>query len=330
MLVRRVRVASACRLHFGLVALGQSEGREYGGVGLMLAPPETVVEVEPAPTFRVEGPDAPRAEQWARQVAAAVCENVPRGVSLPAEELGLRLRTVAVPPAHVGLGSGTQLALAVAAAVETALVGRRRPAVELARLVGRGARSAIGIHGFDHGGLVVEPGKLPGEEIAPLTEAVRLPAAWRFVLVVPAAAAGLSGREERAAFAALGSIPRATSDALWRIATDELLPAARAGDFAGFARALGRYGHLAGTCFAPIQGGPYRAGPTADWVEWFARQGVEGAGQTSWGPAVWAAAPDDATAHALAAAVRREADDPRTACFVATPAAEQARVEVLD
>ena len=70
--------------------------------------------------------------------------------------------------AHVGLGSGTKLALAVAQALAT-LHGRTVDAPGLAEAVGRAARSAVGMWTFALGGLVVEGGVRRGvERPAPL------------------------------------------------------------------------------------------------------------------------------------------------------------------
>src|SRR5580765_7782762 len=67
--------------------------------------------------------------------------------------------------------------------------------IELARRAGRGRRSAIGLHGFHEGGLLVEAGKRAPEEISPLVARVDFPDEWRFVLVRPRRATGVSGTE---------------------------------------------------------------------------------------------------------------------------------------
>ena len=59
--------------------------------------------------------------------------------------------------------------------------------MEIARRVGRGERSAVGVHGFDRGELVVEGGKRPGEDVSPVLARLELPTAWRVVLFTPGA-----------------------------------------------------------------------------------------------------------------------------------------------
>ena len=77
--------------------------------------------------FTVIGPESERAERYLRKIAAS-CE-ADAAYDLKIEE--------AIPP-HAGLGSGTQLALAVGSAF-AALEGLRLAPQEIAARLGRGA-----------------------------------------------------------------------------------------------------------------------------------------------------------------------------------------------
>jgi beta-RFAP synthase len=210
-------------------------------------------------------------------------------------------------PRHVGLGSGTQLALAVAAGLN-AFLGRPAMAVEdLARATGRGRRSAIGLHGFAHGGLLVESGKLTPEEISPLAERAHLPKRWRFVLLRPRGEVGLSGEAERRAFELLPPVPHERTEKLQRLAREALVPSAGAGDFNRFSSALYEFNHEAGLCFAAQQEGAYATPRVRHLVEQVRGLGVTGVAQTSWGPTVAALLPDAPAAEAFVSKLR--ADD---------------------
>ena len=74
---------------------------------------------------------------------------------------GARIRVLEAIPPHVGLGSGTKLALAVTAALCRARRDGRPTRAAMARTAGRGARSAVGLWTFALGGLVVEGGRAP-------------------------------------------------------------------------------------------------------------------------------------------------------------------------
>jgi beta-RFAP synthase len=137
-------------------------------------------------------------------------------------------------------------------------------------------------------------------ELAPLVARLELPREWRFLLIVPRGDSGMAGIDESAAFSRLPAVPLATTDQLLREATMHLLPAAATGDFLDFSKSLYRFGHRAGTCFATVQGGAFASQRTTRLVERLRTIGVEGVGQSSWGPTVFAIVPDSDIAMSLA------------------------------
>ena len=208
------------------------------------------------------------------------------------------------PAEHIGLGVGTQLGLAVAKALAVAGGRGDTSAVELAAMIGRGERSAIGVHGFDRGGLLIEAGKQPGEAVSPLVERVELPAAWRVVLLTPPGMGEWHGDRERRAFAtARGGEP----EALRRLAETGILPAARAGDLEAFGEAVHEFNRRAGEPFAAAQGGPYASPEITNLIAAVRRSGVRGVGQSSWGPTVFAVVGDSDRALSLALRFRGRA-----------------------
>ena len=315
-----VRVRAPSRLHFGLLSFGVPGERQFGGVGVMVDAPGLTISLRRADRLSAAGPLAERALHFARQVAA----NWPS-----AGEPGCHIEIESAPPEHIGLGTGTQLGLAVAAGlarlsgVPAAAACNRvsdDEAIGWARWVGRGERSAIGTHGFARGGLLVEGGKRTAGTVSPLTSRLELPDAWRFVLLVDPQKRGLSGDQERRAFAGLPpAAPEATA-ALCREVLVDLLPAAAEGDFDAFGESLYRYGHAAGLLFAERQGGPYAAGLETELVAWLRGRGVRGVGQSSWGPTIFALARDPDQAALLAADVHRHFSAARITAIVAAPA----------
>jgi beta-RFAP synthase len=279
------RVAAPSRLHFGLIhpAPVAPPARRFGGVGLMVDRPGVSLRVEPAATWSAEGPAAERALRFARRLAEALGD----------AEAPQRILVDAAPPEHVGLGVGTQLALAVGRALAAAW-GRELDAPTLAKLLGRGARSAIGVHGFDRGGLLVDGGKARGDELAPLVAHVCFPPQWRIVVAIPDAQAGLHGDREAAAFADLP--PEAAdarrTDALCRLVVLGLLPAAAVGDLEAFGESLHEFNARAGEAFAAAQGGRYAGPAVMGCMDFFRGLGAKGVGQSSWGPAVFAVVGD--------------------------------------
>jgi beta-RFAP synthase len=170
----------------------------------------------------------------------------------------------------------------------------------LARWVGRGARSAIGIHGFERGGFLVDAGKERDEQIGRLEARVDVPADWRFLLVNPPdAASGLSGEAESAALNRLPATSVEMTERLRRLAMAEMLPALTAGDCNRFGEAVFEFGRLVGEYFRPIQGGIYSTPQSAELVEWICGEGYPGVAQTSWGPTLAVCCVDHTSAQFL-------------------------------
>src|SRR5262249_8489633 len=150
--------------------------------------------------------------------------------------------------------------------------------------VGRGTRSSLGIHGFAHGGFLVEAGKRQSAEISPLAVRMSFPETWRLVLVLPPWTQGLHGADEQAAFRYLQSqlLSLRTPDSICRLVLLGMLPALADGDWAGFGEALYDFNVRVGSVFAPLQGGVYAHPRIAEVVAWIHRQGIHGVGQSSW------------------------------------------------
>jgi beta-RFAP synthase len=286
----------------------------------MIQQPGLKLQLAPAERFLTAGPLAERAGIFASRWAAF------HDAALPACEMCV----VTAPPEHVGLGTGTQLGLAVAAGLGAWSGWPPLSPVELALSVGRGLRSAVGTYGFVHGGLVVEQGKLPSEPISPLDCRVDLPAQWRFVLVRPIALSGLAGEDEAEAIASLPDIPGTVHAELVREVRERLVPAAATGDFAEFASSLYRYGNLAGRCFGTRQGGPYNGPILSGLVEHIRSLGYAGVGQSSWGPTLFAIARDQNSAESLALELRSDEQFGQLAVDVTAPCNTGARVIVTD
>ncbi len=292
------RVTAPSRLHFGLFHVPgatDAPARAFGGVGLMIDQPGVVVSVRPAESWQFEGASASRAQVFAHRVMAR----------RPDPQSPLQVLVERTPPEHVGLGVGTQLGLAVAKALAVEAGEPDLTATALALRVGRGERSAIGVHGFARGGLIVEPGKAPGEALSPLLTSVILPDDWRVVIFTPNSGATWHGGREREAFARAGTVPRPAglTDALCRIALLGMLPAAVAGDLDGFGEAVFEFNRRAGEPFAAAQGGAYAGPEVAATVAAVRGLGVKGVGQSSWGPSVFAVVRSAADAAALVKAL---------------------------
>jgi beta-RFAP synthase len=295
-----VTVQTGARLHFGFLACKPQSGREFGGAGLMIDSPGFDLTVRESDRFRYEGPStwSERVETLARRLLDETADDDVSKSAPPCghDDIGRRPSSVEVEireeiPPHVGLGSGTQLAMALAVAVAR-LRGQSKVGPEiLGRPAGRGERSALGIHGFLHGGFIGDGGKLPGENVGALSARTDFPVHWRMLLVTPGANPGLAGAGERAAFERLPPMSPETTIRLCAILVNSMLPSVESADFARFGESLFEYGRIVGEYFAPVQGGTYADRSMSDLVAYLRKNGVHGVGQTSWGPTIFALCP---------------------------------------
>jgi beta-ribofuranosylaminobenzene 5'-phosphate synthase len=278
-----VRVEAGARLHVGFCNLSLAHERLYGGVGVALDEPRVVLEAAPRDAVDCADP-------FVAECARVASDVLDVGGAAVAVESTL--------PRHVGLGSGTQVALATLAAVAAA--HDRAPAVrERAPALGRGGRSGVGVAAFEAGGFVVDAGHPterfttdppdPGEWTVPAVVARHdVPSSWRFLLVVPDAEPGRSGDDESESMrAVVEQADPSVADELATVLVRRLLPAVADGHLEAFGDAVGAVGRLNGAWYADEQGGVYRP-PAGRVVDALAdRPAIRGVGQSSWGPTVY-------------------------------------------
>jgi len=143
----KVYVKTPARLHFGLIDLNGELGRFFGGLGVAVDYPNVILETEQSETFSVTGENSERAATFAKQFLETY--NIDSNVNIHVKQ---------AIPEHTGLGSGTQLALAVAFSLSK-LFNLNVPLQELSLAMGRMKRTAVGTTVFEQGGFVVDGGK---------------------------------------------------------------------------------------------------------------------------------------------------------------------------
>jgi beta-RFAP synthase len=314
----RVQITAPSRLHFGLWSLGDGQRRQFGGVGAMIDRPPLKLTITDAPLLQANGQDSDRAIRFARRWAEYHHRATPP----------CRIEIDSVIPPHAGLGSGTQLALAIAAGLSGFCDLPAQSPQELALSVGRGLRSAVGTYGFAFGGLIAEQGKLPDESISPLDCRLDLPEDWRFVLVRPQGLIGLAGDDETYAFGELPTVPQDVSDRLVAIARERLIPSAAAANFNQFAESLYEYGRLSGECFAARQGGPFNGPLLTAIVQQIRNMGHSGVGQSSWGPTIFVLTPSPQAAECLVDDLRSRRNGSTLDLLIAPPNNCGAQIEI--
>ena len=298
----RTIVEAGARIHLGFLDLNGGCGRRFGSIGVSLERPQYTVEAAPASAGVMPETAAP---------VAAILEHL--GPDLG--DVPVSVRLLEAIPTHVGFGSGTQLALAVALAV-TRAAGRAVPIRDLARRLRRGQRSGIGIAAFERGGLAIDAGHPVGDDGEAMLEAIDgpepppvifqhpLPDDWHFVLATPRAAPGLAGLPEQRAFQDLPPMDPARVGRICRLTLMQVAPAVVTGDIRVFGTAITEIQDLVGEYFAPCQGGRFSSRTGCEVTELALARGAHGVGQSSWGPTVFALVENEARARTLADSVR--------------------------
>jgi beta-RFAP synthase len=282
-----VDVRAPARLHLGFLDLNGGLGRRFGSLGLTIDRFETCLRAERSTGFSASGPGAARALKLAETFAES--QGIVGGARLAFEQ--------AIPD-HAGLGSGTQLALAVGTALER-LYGRDSGGRAIAQALQRGKRSGIGIGAFEQGGFIVDCGRGERDEVPPVALRIPFPDSWRFLLLFDTRGEGLHGAAEREAFARLPLFSEASAAHSCHLLLMKLVPGLLECRFQPVAEALGEIQQLVGQHFAPAQGGCFASPAVADALSWVHAQGLRGYGQSSWGPTGFVMVEDDTRARTL-------------------------------
>jgi len=291
---RVVSVTAPARLHLGFLDMNGNLGRRFGSIGLSLSDIYTRLSVTEASEVVATGPSADRAVEYAK----VILDNLML-------DRGVHIRIDKAIPEHAGLGSGTQLSLAVGTAI-TRLFGKSLTTRELAKFFHRGARSGIGIGTFDAGGFIVDGGRGEATDIPPVTTHLSFPEEWRILLIFDDDLQGLNGMHERQAFIELPKMSIETSGAMCRSVLMQLLPALYERDCERFGQSITFIQQTIGDYFGLVQDGRYCSPFMEPILADLHTAGATGIGQSSWGPTGFAIYPDETLAFQALRKIREQ------------------------
>ncbi|MCB5187274.1 GHMP kinase [Methylobacillus caricis] len=289
-----VSVVTTARLHMGFFDLNGGLGRKFGSLGVSLDKPSTSLYAYLADRITANGPGAERALKTAMGISRTL--ELPHGFHIEMRE---------AIPEHAGLGSGTQMSLAVGAAIST-LFGLDLGVREIAVLTSRGARSGIGLGTFATGGVIVDGGRAADTDVPPVIARAEFPPAWRILLMFDRSSSGVHGAHEIAAFRQLPEFPADSAAELCRYVLMQALPALAEHDLPAFGKAIRQLQWRTGDHFAPAQGGRYASPLVSSILQQLESQGVDCLGQSSWGPTGFAIFADETDARQVLEALESQ------------------------
>jgi beta-ribofuranosylaminobenzene 5'-phosphate synthase len=294
----KVIVTCCARLHMGFFDLNGSTGRMFGSLGVAINAPCTQLEITKSAKMTIEGVDSHYLSKKIEKIVNSL--KITHDIS---QDFSVKI--IQSIPQHTGLGSGTQMALALGAGLNRLFnLGLTVP--QIAALTQRGSRSGIGIGTFEFGGLVVDGGRGNADSPPPIIARHDFPESWPILLIIDSAEQGAHGEHELMAFDAL---PKAGLEAAQTLAHSLLmqaLPALVERDYAAFSRAIYKLQQATGEYFAPAQGGIFKSKSVAEVLNYLYQNNVLCAGQSSWGPTGFAVFQDDLSANATLSVLQQK------------------------
>lgn len=268
----RVVVNAFARLHMGFLDLNGSQGRRFGSLGVGLDAPDTLIELAVGDNVFDEA-EAEHVKQ--SKVSILRHTNIQSAISIKVH------REI---PRHFGLGSGTQMALAIGMGINR-LFHLNLTLSDIARMTKRGMRSGVGIGTFAHGGMVLDGGRGANTIVPPILMQQPFPQQWRILLIFDRHYVGVHGNAEVQAFAQLKAAGLEQTQALNHKVMMSGLPAVQEADLQIFGEAVAALQAYTGDYFAPAQGGGrYASLSVAQVLRYLSERGVSCVGQSSWGP----------------------------------------------
>ena len=281
----KIFVRTSARLHMGFFDLNGDLGRKFGGIGLALDAPqlELIASVDKTSEpllVTTSGKENVAIVSKAEKIASQIMSRLEI-------KSHLHLHIEQHISEHAGLGSGTQLALAIGSAISH-LYHLNLSTLQIAQLTGRGARSGIGIAAFNYGGVLIDGGRAltttSPSKLPPLLARYDFPSAWRVLLILDSSLPGIHGEEERAAFNRLPEFSSSLAAHLCRHVLMQAMPAIAEQDLAAFGNSIQELQAHVGDYFSPAQGGRYASTSVANVLQYLQHLGVVCFGQSSWGP----------------------------------------------
>jgi beta-ribofuranosylaminobenzene 5'-phosphate synthase len=220
-----------------LIDLNAELGRVDGGIGLALDEPFIEIEAVEASETSADGPLKERAEEAAKKVTDAL------GI-----DSGIKIKITSAYGQHVGLGSGTQVGLSAGVAV-CKLYEKDISAREIAKIIGRGGTSGIGVAAFESGGFILDGGHSTREkkDFLPSSASDASPAPvlarydfpdWKIAIVLPKEKGEFSGTREVDIFQKFCPIPAGEVERLSRLILMKILPSVVEEDISAFGEGM--------------------------------------------------------------------------------------------
>ncbi|MFO7796418.1 MAG: beta-ribofuranosylaminobenzene 5'-phosphate synthase [Promethearchaeati archaeon] len=332
----KIRIITPSRIHLSLIDENGYTGRVDGGIGLMLDKPNVVFEAtNSAKEFKIE------AHRYYRESIEVINEKASKVFkTLDISNKNFHFYLKQYYPSHVGLGSKTQLSLAIASAIAK-LKDLDISHKSLTNIVGRGGTSGIGWRGFKTGGFILDGGHdfglgkeketfLPSSASSSADPALTIfrydiPEHWRFVLVIPNVSKGAYGDEEVSIFQKHTPIPKEEVNEVSHQILMKIIPGILKNNLTVFGEGLKRIQSIG---FKKIEIS-LQDKIVKDLLNFMGEFGVKAYGMSSFGPSVVGITESDSEAEELFEALKTKLNH-LGHFYICKPNNLGARYEILD
>jgi beta-ribofuranosylaminobenzene 5'-phosphate synthase len=333
-----LRITTPCRIHLSLIDENGYTGRVDGGIGLMLDRPNVVFEASnSAKEFKIE---AHKYYRESIEVINEIASKVFKTFNISNKNFHFNLKRYF--PSHVGLGSKTQLSLAIATAITKLKDLTHLNSSELTKLVERGGTSGIGWRGFETGGFILDGGHdfgegkeketfLPSSASTSANPALtifthKIPEHWRFILIIPNVKKGAYGDEEVSVFQNYAPIPRNEVNEVSHQIIMKIIPGIIKNDLVCFGEGLKRIQNIG---FKKIEIGLQHE-IVKDLLKFFEEYGLKAYGMSSFGPSVVGIVESDSEAENLLREVQKNQKNGGGHIYICKPNNTGAKIEYID
>ena len=333
-----LRITTPCRIHLSLIDENGYTGRVDGGIGLMLDRPNVIFEASnSAKEFKIE---AHKYYRESIEVINEIASKVFKTFNISNKNFHFNLKRYF--PSHVGLGSKTQLSLAIATAITKLKNFTHLTMDDLTKLVERGGTSGIGWRGFETGGFILDGGHdfgkgkekenfLPSSASTTANPALtifthEIPENWRFVLVIPNVKKGAYGDEEVSVFQNNAPIPRNEVNEVSHQIIMKIIPGIIKNDLKCFGEGLKRIQSIG---FKKIEISLQHE-VVKDLLKFFEDNGLKAYGMSSFGPSVFGIVETEADAESLLREIQKNQKNSRGHIYICKPNNTGAKIEYID
>jgi beta-RFAP synthase len=261
--LKQVNIETNSRLHLGFISLNSSTPYTYGGVGLTISGHPTKVNIKKYKQFESNLP-----KDITKKILTFLKKNHLSTL--------IRIECQYRPENHIGLGTGTQLALLI-----EELITKFYALKVKANIFNRRFRSGIGLNSYVKGGFIIDA---PKKDLS-LNQTIfhsKFPQSWKAILLFDNQKKGLHGESEKKFFANNSShnLRMKLSD----IILNELIPSIIYEDFNIFAKSLTKFQKLNATFYSKVQKSIYLSNDINKIIKKISKKFIVGCGQSSWGP----------------------------------------------